>query len=307
MDKNDIKNAADLVITPDMIDKGAAGTVSYWKLGGSVLYAALADAWRAAGLPEKQLPRRPSAEIVLHRSVADLAGKRRLVRPLARRGAWAVVDETAGTETLRYDTDGMLTVRYVVEGTGDEKTTEIVLDPADHPLAEKVRQGCESHEGLLATTDITAWLVKRANALGAVCLRDSGGVYFIPRPGVAVWRRICEVLESVNKQHHVFRLPAMKNDEAAAAILDAIVSEAEGAANEMEAELTALADNPDDGIGARALGNRARRCTEVQGKIGTYESLLGVRMDSLRERFTELQARLAAAALAAMPDEEAAA
>ena len=71
-----------------------AGAVSYWRVASTTDLTALAAAWKKHGLAEDQLPTPPKDEVALGRAVNSLTEKRRLVRPLARRGAWAIVDET---------------------------------------------------------------------------------------------------------------------------------------------------------------------------------------------------------------------
>ena len=209
-----------------------------------------------------------------------------LVRPLAIESTWAILEETVnvgGTPishrhlcTVRFD-DGPIFLR--------EQAT-----PAEYePLIMHIRQNFDRQRGELAPEDVSMWLVKIAKLLQAVPLRDTGGIYFVPRPNVDRWQCVAKAIESVSA-HQVFQIPAMKNDEAIAAITDAITQEAEAAvANVLEK----LGD-----LGDRALKTRRESCDQLLAKISAYDQLLGVQL-KCRERVEELQQAIAAAALVA--------
>ena len=289
------------MVVPELAE---AGCISYWRLSGGVNLGELREAWLRAGLDEKLLPAAPSRETALRRSVSDLGAKRRLIRPLARRGAWAVVNEAVDrhTETLSWDVS--CEVRLTPSAVKDGLPT-VSIAPSYHELGDQIRSGYTKHLGELAQEDISGWLVKLACGEKAVALRDTGGVYFIPRPSVPFWRRAVEIIRAVS-QHKVFQLPALKNSEAIDAIVDAVTEEGRREAEAIEAD---LAQEGDAALGARALVTRGTHCEEVISKIASYESLLGVKMDAVRARIERLRANLAAAALIASSDagEEAAA
>lgn len=272
------------IITPELAE---AGCVSYWRLSGAVDLGKLRSAWQDAGLDSQLLPASPSPETALRRSVSDLRAKRRLVRPLARRGAWAIVDERVdkGTNTI----DWHVTCRVTLAGG------RVVIEPATHDLYDKVHTGYRQHLAELAPEDVSAWLVSLASREKAAALRDTGGVYFVPRPSMDFWRRATDAIRAASN-HKIFRIPAMKNAEAVEAILDAVTEEAGRETAIMEAELL---ETGDDALGLRAIDTRSARCAEVLEKVAAYEELLGVKMDTVRQRVEDLRAGLAAAALMA--------
>jgi hypothetical protein len=288
--------AEGLVIPVDFAKAVAAGAVTYWRLSGPVSYARLAAAWKAAGLPEKELPRTPSAETILRRAVGELQERRRRIEPLARRGAWAVVDVACDRETD--DLDFTVAAKVYYRSKTETAPAGLDIDTNDEKLAQQIRESFDEQQDALQPTDISAWLIKRVEGLQAVSLRDSGGVYFVPRQTVATWRAICTVVESVTS-HAVFKIPALPNSEAAKAILDAIVTEVGSVIGDIDAEL----DLPTaERIGRRALAGRSTACADMLGKVGTYEQLLGRPIDDLREKIIELQVRITAAALVASGD-----
>ncbi len=289
--------------TPDLIvteeSEKTAGLISYWLLSGAVTLAKLKDALVANGIDTKHLPKPPGDEVALGRAVREQAGKRRLVRPLARHGAWAIVDEVVneipgGAASLQYSTrmrvaydDGMLTAR--------EDSTQAQYDA----MHEIITTAYARHQGELAPEDISAWLIKLANANAAVTLRDTGGIYFVPRPAVPFWRSVVAALESVSA-HKVFKIPAMTNSEAVEAITEAVAAEAAAAVATMTAELTG-----EKQLGAKALKTRAAECAALLAKVAQYEKLLNVQLPKVVATIEGLQASVVMASLATPASEAA--
>lgn len=274
-----------LVITESVV---AAGCVSYWRIASDTNLATLAAAWKKHGLAEDQLPTPPKDEVALGRAVNSMTEKHRLVRPLARRGAWAIVDETvvegqtptySPRVTVRMDA-GMPLVSHA-ECMGDEFLR----------LHTEIMVAYDSARNSLAHSDISSWLLGIAYKLGAVSLRDSGGVYFIPRKDIEIWNKIADAVEETGST--IFRIPAMRTAETVAAITDALTAEAAAVAQTMEDELMATGD---DALGVRALKTRAASATALLEKLSTYEDLIGRQLD-IRQRIESLSANIVAVAL----------
>lgn len=287
------KNKEQLVIV-DTIE--TAGSISYWRISSDVTRSALVKAWTAAGLDEKLLPALPQDVVALGRAVNALADKRVLVRPLARRGAWGIVHETA-TEIegqplkLTHETavhvffrDGAPVVEQA-NGTWAQQQSYGLLVAAHYAQA---RQSLDHH-------DVSKWLLDLAYKLGAVSLRDSGGVYFIPRQGVAEWNKIADAVEA-GLAGSIFRIPAMRTADAVAAITDAITAEAAAVAAGVDADMQKTGEEK---LGTRALGTRVKTLETMREKLGTYEELIGRQLE-IRARLDELAANVSAAVLSSM-------
>ena len=286
----------------------ACGAVAYWRAGGDVSISALRTAWIDAGLDLKLLRKEPDPKTVLRRAVLRLADRKKidatteirtLVRPCAEASTWAVVREVVTEGELpRYTT--LLTIAYADTEAFSGPTFEATEDaPVGGETYEKLKTRVLSYCGagdIYDSSDITNWLVKMAYDNGAVTLRDSGGVYFIPKAAMTFWNKAATVIESVtNKAHRVFRIPAMRNNEAMAAIIDAITHEAEQLVALVEAEMTVTGD---DALGKRALKTRQAQAAEMLKKVETYEALVEQKL-TVRSRVEELQAAIVAASLTA--------
>lgn len=286
---NASQNGSQIFVAPEAAE--TAGAISYWRLSGNVALAALTTAWRAQGLDESILPSEPGDEVALGRAVRELQGKRRLVRPLAKRGAWVVKDE----EVTPAGDD----VRHVRVAVVKFENGSAAIEPGEAPfetydsVAAQIRDGFRKARIELAPEDISGWLIKLAKDRSSVSLRDSGGIYFVPRTAVEFWRKAVSAIQSVGA-HRIFQIPALKNDEAIDAILDAVTAETSAAVAEIEAELI---KEGDDALGARALKTRGEICGSLLDKVAAYEELLGVKLTALVSKIEDLRAGVAAAAL----------
>ena len=292
----------DLMVTPEAL--GVCGSVSYWRASGSVSIATMAKAWDAAGLDVALFRKAPEPETALRRAVLDLAKRetindkserRVLIRPQKEASTWAVVEEIV-QEGAKPVYTPLVIVSF--DGTSGPRVEQSLGSYAQTLQIEATLKAAYfAQQGLFAPEDITGWLVKLAYGHGAVTLRDSGGVYFIPRPAMEFWNKAADAIQSASA-HKVFRIPAMRNDEAVAAIIDAVTQEAEQEAQKINDEIMA-------GLGDRAIETRKDRIAALLTKVGSYEELVGQKM-KISERLESLQASVATAKLiGSAPAEEA--
>jgi hypothetical protein len=264
-----------------------AGCISWWRLSGEVDQDKLAVAWKLAGLPEESLPPVPSDYRILRRVMKGYENKSTIVR--TRKG-----DEREIALCRREEVDGKLIFREVLSAecakTGG---VTIASNESEEKTGAEIQASFNAQLSKLDSSDISNWLAKLVREVNAVSLRDMGGIYFIPYATVDRWQRIITAIRSVSG-HFFAEVPALKSEEAVAAILDAITREAEAEAALLEEDL-----GTPDAVGERALKTRASRCAEVTEKVLAYEALLDVKLDALRGRLDGLKANLAAAALAA--------
>jgi len=261
------------VIASDM-DRLSAGAVTYWRLQGATQLAQLAAAWKVEGLPATALPEAPSGKIALSRALRDQQHvKRKLVK--AGGGFWALLDVLADAHG-HVETQQIAIARYTDQGL------ELTCMPnAPYDLDAKIRTGFFNYSQTLETADVSNWLTKLADAKHATSLRESGGVYFLPQPAVAYWEIVTRVLAGCG--HAVFSIPALRSDEAIAAILDSLTQEANAACAALHTEM----GQPLDQLpGDRGLATKARACDSLATKIAGYAALLEVDLGSLQDRIT---------------------
>lgn len=292
-------NTGVIAVTEEM---ETAGAIVYCRVSGAIHLAELHNAWVQAGLDESLLPAGRTEESALKRAMQELPkGMRKLIRPLDGFTGFALVNEEASGEDLEYDV--MLRARVVytppAPGTDDPTVCECKVDPADHEFADGIRAGFERHLNALTNNKISAWVWGRlAPACDAVSLRDTGGIYFIPNTHLDEWRKMVETVNTVSDVSF-FGIPAMKSEDAVAAILDAISQEAKGVIERIEEELGFTGE---ERLGERALATRETKLYAVRAKVRSYEALLGQALPDLQAKLDDLDADVTAATLIASGD-----
>jgi hypothetical protein len=273
------------------MDKRACGRIVMWTMNGDVTVDALTRA--LASVESKALaPEPPSALVALHRAVDAVAkALGRLEVHHVSRGEWAIVgkptEQDGVQRQLVYPID--CTAKLVREG--DTERLEISGKGED-----QIRAAYEVAKGVLASSDIGTWLCEKLTKLGAVALRDRGGVYFIPRPQVWKWDLIVKALRACSK-HTVHGIPAMRSQDAIDAILSALAADTRTECDKIAADIG------DGTLGAKALANREKTTGELLGRLDAYNEILGGRLDELRAAIEETRAAVATAALAAGSEE----
>lgn len=265
-----------------------AGLITYWRLSGVINADRLTQEWTQAGLEEDLLPDMPSPTTALRRALKAFETKHRFVRRLPA-GGWALVEERPDSKAndLTLDTE----IRCTVDALG-----QVAVEPAGHELETKIREAYTAAFGEMQA--ISGWLCRMTREVQGVALRDTGGIYFIPRTHVALWKRMAGAVSTASG-HRFFEIPALKSDEAVQAILDAITREAELEASGFAADV----DNVE--LGAKALRTRVSRAEAMARKVAHYSELLGVNMQGLTTQLDELKFALTTAALKAEAEKDA--
>jgi len=260
------------------LDASTAGILVYWNLSGNVDSKDVEDALRAEGLdPEEWLPTPPTNEEVLKRAAeATTDGKRQMVRPLQKRGEFAIVtekvvrNEKTGKDQLRYE-------HNVLIREEDGRVRVLPVREDDIGQANMVVANVKLYTGLLMTTDISKWLMHvLERKVKAVGLRERGGFYFIPRDEMADWQRIVRVIRTCS-HHKLFEIPAMKTDEAVEAILTSLRAEAAETMRRAEEYLAGEVSN-------KGLNSWEKKLAAVQEKAKHYADLLGVALPDLVDK-----------------------
>lgn len=250
---------ADLLVSHELPEE-LAGAIVWWRLQGDVDIAALAVQWERRGLDARALPAPPTGPAALRRAVNELREDRRLVRPLrGDANGWAIVRERQCGDDLLHEVE----LRVTLDAVGRASCS-----PADHQDARRVHVAYARAMEEVTPADVGPWLCRLLESLDAVPLREHGGVYFVPRPEVPVWRSMCAALAACS-QHVISSVPAMRGIDAVEAFIDAAQEEASAEVARLQAELG------DTELGARALRTRVARLEKVESKLQRYEMLLG--------------------------------
>lgn len=259
-----------------------AGAAVWWRLSGDTDLSKLHDAWENANLPGKLLPPFPSLPRALAHAVGDVKEKRLFPRSLPGERGWALVREIVeGPKVLRHSTELMIEV-------ADRQKGQLLFTPDDHLMVPQVIEKTNYHLEHMSTGEMGAWMAHTViQSLFGVPLRDTGGFYFVPQPGMEMYELVTETVKSASG-HSFYSLPTMHTEKAVEAILASVMEEANAEAESMEKDIASAADE----LGNRARKTRQRRCGDMLEKLAQYERLLNVSLDDMRNRVENLQAVL---------------
>jgi len=162
-----------------------------------------------------------------------------------------------------------------VEMNGSECTTltsgwSVVSDTYQIQAAyERNRQTCSA-------SSVGQMLVKMVGLANGTCVREIGGVYYLPDGAANTWRKLCQAIDSPNGTQitwHEIRLNESSMRSIAASITKEITANAQKRFDKvMTGEL-----------GARALANQIESLKELRGKLHTYEVILDSPLQDVRE------------------------
>lgn len=261
------------------------GAVTYWQLTGTTDRAKLAEEYEKNEIDAANLPSIASPELALGRAMRELGTRSLLVRKLKAAGGWAVVREH---EAPGGKLDYQQVVRVYLAGKKDEENLAFEASPGLEAEAQiefdRVSAEYNKQRESLTVVDISGWLVRLANTLHAVPLRDRGGIYFIPAGNVETFRKVKSALAAVSG-NQVYEIPAMHSTETIKSIFDAVGRDAQAFIDEVEGEL-----NSD--IGKRAAANRIKEVAEMIKKVRGYEGLLKQNLKPTLDKLAELTKRL---------------
>jgi hypothetical protein len=262
----------------------AAGAQTWWSLTGESDRNALIAEAKARGI--EHTPRIVEPETALSRAVRELRGKRRIVRSI-RKGKWAVIEESLDiSRDMLKHWDGP-TIEL-------DKIGRPVLTNATMEEAQQVKESYQHALNVLDTTDLSSWLLDGLQRLNAIGLRKTGGIYYVHPVRMPEWRAYIEVLAVVAPACTVYLIPTIRmTADGAKAILDSLAREVEEEVASVTAEIVG------GELGVRGLENRAKESGALLGKVTQYESLLGERMEKLRDLIGKLDVDVAAAKLSA--------
>lgn len=266
-----------------------AGCVTWWRLAGGLDLVRLRDVWLAAELPEHWLPAEPGTSTALRRAVGELREGHRLLRATSG-DVLTIVDEEEVHGELEYRT----TFKARLDKVG---RLQVVLATTVGDR-EKVTEAFERYTTELTSQDVSTWLAKLMDRLDAVSLRDTGGVYFVPRFAMVQWQRAIGAIQEASK-HAMLFIPAMRSEDAVRAVFDAVGEEVR-----REAEVIRAAVGTGT-LGPRALRTRIATTEAAEQKLAQYEGLFGERLDGLHGLLNGLRAELSVAMLTAEAAEEA--
>lgn len=281
-----MKKQSSLVVVPDA-DKGTAGLITWWKLVDSDAER-LRKRWtQDVGWSEKFLPDPPTAGVALRRALKLLYENATTRVQTCPGGTYAIVN-------VSYEDDDDKRKNPVFETSFKvwQHDGELHYSNCDDTKRRTIWKAYQTEFQCLSSRDLSSWLVGLADQAGAVRLRESGGIYFIPSTHVSWWESVSSAVEAASANNCVYAVPALKTESAVRAILSALETEARAAVDQMQADLD------ERGAGKRALASRREACAALVAKVSSYEQLLGKKLTDLTGLIRRMDSKIAEVMLA---------
>lgn len=268
-------------------DVKTAGASVWWRLSGAFARGALAFHLEEAGLDsEEWLPPEPSPERNFGRAVRALYKDVTHNIETLKGGGYAIIKKTKSETDVTHETDFAVKLENKI-------VTAVEYAPVDALLA--ITEEMIHFSNVVIADDVSAWLIRSAERLGAVSLRDRGGIYFIPNHALETWTKLTSALVAAsNGAHTVYSMTTLHEDNAVEAVLDALSIEATEFFSKCEEKLEKGTIG-----GKRAIKNRMVDSEKLLEKIRSYENLLGRKLETLTEHLADVELELSAALLAA--------
>lgn len=208
--------------------------------------------------------------LVLERAVMEAGKKRRVF--------YEKVGEVTFTRGIKKDGE------YVDHSVECRRTTghlgEALTNEEDQWLTEQLATFQDNYDHLLHFMDshaVRTFVREYIYALSGVCVKESGGLYFIKQDKVDEINRLAQWVRSVGSEFHTVRLLNLKEsrDDIAQAFQEESLEEIERLMGEVQKILA----NPDRTIEEKTFDAYADKAAVIAAKIQEYHTMLGDRAD----------------------------
>lgn len=251
------------------------GALVFWTLGEWTSRDAIEAGWGllppppGGGTWAEWAPPPRTHEACLKDAMA-LVWPKHLIRPLAKRDGFAVLEE----QRLH---DDVYTITRAVAKVDDLGRVELVRGQ-DLGQDAALRAEFRRQSGLLKPSQVTSGLVAVLSRLAVAFIRPTGGLYWLPERSLSAWEGLAGVVEkaSVGGRSVIYTIRHRFDADSIRAVRDALLKE-------VEDEVEGIIREVDSGdLGEVALGNRAAKAEALQAKVRQYEMILGERLDDAR-------------------------
>lgn len=253
------------------------GDLVWWSLAdANTDRTTLVSTWTGEGLAATLLPEAPTAEKALKTAIrfCQVGLSEHLIR-LGKDDehhlVYALVREArVGDGSLNHTQEARVTLERVTE--------QLTTDNPTHELAVKIRSAFQQLRNTHTADDVRRAIVKALGSFKAVTLRDSGGVYWVPRTYSDDVRRLERAIGKLGAS--VFNVvPVHNTAEGAKALGAAARSSLEDELAALRAELEEFKAAPPDR--SSTLERRLQRYAELSTKARLYHDILKVQVDDL--------------------------
>lgn len=265
------------------------GAVVFWKMGPEFSRDALRASLAEIGMEDYCPEERPDSQCLKEALAGTFEylvkpGLVVMVNPLKEKGAFEVVTMEKGEDQNDY--------RQVCWGRASEKDGLRLYGTNGH--SEEVRNRFAARKAIVTGAQVSQGLITMLEDRQSVCLRPSGGVYWIPAKLSGWWACVSKAIEGCGgDKTAVYNLSTVHNPDMVRAVTDGIAAETVASLAAIEKELT------DGTLGETALRTRVRMAADLRDKLKSYETFLSTSLAGLHEAVDRTENAAAMATLAA--------
>lgn len=255
---------------------GFNGATVYWSLRDGANLQQLQEGFSTLGL-DAAIPEELEDSIAVRRALSKVFPTRRtLVRPMERRGKWAVVQETVGQEELEHE--HTLTVEAIRADYG-QKT--VIVQPYLSEWGRPIQDAFMEEKKTLPSSRLGKSLTTVIASLRGISLRESGGFYWIPQEGLELWKEVGEVVAAAGGGT-LYALKTALDNATVSAVCDGLTAQ-------VESEVERLTEEISSGeLQKRAIRNRKARARKLDELVSFYSGILGKALNGLTGKVEEI-------------------
>jgi hypothetical protein len=275
------------------------GANVYWSLGPS-LRSKVVAAFDAHGLKEyTPEPKTPEACLrhALAASIKPAKGDKVVVRPLEdKRGFGVHTMPKKCPDDCSDDRVTHVVTATLPEGGQDWAASAIVFQPCpDQKTYDAIADEYEAAKSTFSVGVMSRALVEVIeNYFHGVSLKPSGGLYWIDKVFLDMWRQFAKAIEGCVVEDYdssLYTMPVIAGEEMVRAVGDALTAEIASEVDRIESEVTTVEMN------VRVTERHLKRAGELQKKVANYAECFGKPLTELQDM---LQRAVAASAMATL-------
>jgi len=273
------------------------GDVVWWMLSGAdVQRSVLETKWLAAGLDPKYMPQPQTPEKALRLAVraasTNLGSQRQgtLVRPTVDSDnalIFAVVQEGHDASGNYFSTQKALVMLDLTKDSGGVPANTVTTDNPSDDTASLILKEYHRYADTHTSRDIMGMIVKVLKDTNAVTLRETGGIYWVPRTKSDEVRKLQNAVEQLGNSL-VFILPVHKTADSERSLGMAAAGSIEAELGTLRDEIAGFVSDP-NGVRAGTLDRRLATFEDLRGRAELYRSILGVTVEDLEGQLHLMQ------------------
>lgn len=260
------------------------GDLVWWQLSNAeVPRVELERLWSDAGLDRGLLPESPTAERALKAAakesqVGHVDYLVRLGKEDPTEVIFAVVHESR-------EADGSLSYTQEARVRLDRVHEQLITDAPSHQLVAAICSGFERLRLTHTADDVRRAVTKTLRSFCAVPLRESGGIYWVPRTYSAALRQLQKAVESIGSST-VYLLPVHDSADAARTLGDVAQASVEDELEQLKFEIDGFLQSPPER--PSTLMRRLEAFEALKAKAELYRDILKVQVDDLDSQLSTL-------------------